>query len=74
MTQYLIRSIEHNGETFTDVITVRDNEKFQVVEADSKEEAKENVNKDNSWFEVGDVIFIIMLAGWALAAIIRYLL
>ncbi|MDU9418069.1 DUF1381 domain-containing protein [Staphylococcus lloydii] len=39
MTQYLIRSIEHNGETFTDVITVRDNERYQVVVAESKEQA-----------------------------------
>lgn len=41
--QYLIRTIEHNGETFTDVITVRDNETFQVVDAESREQALENL-------------------------------
>lgn len=45
MTQYLIRSIEHNGETFTDVVTVRENEMYRVVEAESKEEAERKYNE-----------------------------
>ncbi|PTJ79264.1 DUF1381 domain-containing protein [Staphylococcus kloosii] len=45
MTQYLIRTIEHKGETFTDVITVRDNKRYQVVEAESKEEAERKFNE-----------------------------
>lgn len=39
--QYLIRTIEHKGETFTDVTKIRDNESYTVVEAESKEEAEE---------------------------------
>lgn len=39
--QYLIKHITHTtGETFTDVTKIRDNETYQVVEAESKEEAK----------------------------------
>ncbi|PTH60469.1 DUF1381 domain-containing protein [Staphylococcus arlettae] len=45
MTQYLIRSIEHNDETFTDVITVRDKESYQVVDAESKAEALEKAKE-----------------------------
>lgn len=45
MTQYLIRSIEHNDETFTDVIKAKDNESYQVVEAESREQALEITKK-----------------------------
>ena len=39
--QYLIKHTTHTtGETFTDVTKIRDNETYQVVEAESKEEAK----------------------------------
>ncbi|GEQ04553.1 DUF1381 domain-containing protein [Staphylococcus gallinarum] len=38
--QYLIRTIQHNGQPFTDVIKAKDNETYQVVEAESKEEAE----------------------------------
>lgn len=42
MTQYLIKHTTHTtGETFTDVTKIRDNETYQVVEAESKEEAEE---------------------------------
>ncbi|WP_336832969.1 DUF1381 domain-containing protein [Staphylococcus pseudoxylosus] len=41
MTNYLIKHTTHTtGETFTDVTKIRDNETYQVVEAESKEEAK----------------------------------
>lgn len=43
MTNYLIRTIQHNGQPFTDVTKIRENETYQVVEAESKEEAKEKV-------------------------------
>lgn len=42
---YLIRTIEHNGETFTDVTKIRDNETYRVIEAESKEEAEEMAKK-----------------------------
>ncbi|HDK3787266.1 TPA: DUF1381 domain-containing protein [Staphylococcus aureus] len=42
MKQYLIKHITHDtGETFVDILEVKDNEMFTVVEAESKEEAKE---------------------------------
>lgn len=55
--QYLIRTIQHNGQPFTDVTKIRDNETYQVVEAESKEEAEQKVNdleefefrKDTRW-------------------------
>lgn len=43
--QYLIRTIEHNGHSFTDVTKIRDNETYQVVEAESKEEAERKANR-----------------------------
>lgn len=44
MTQYLIRKIHHTtGEVFLDVTRAKENETFTVVEAESKEEAKEKV-------------------------------
>lgn len=52
MTQYLIRTINHNGKPFTDVIKVKDNETYTVVEAESKEEAKEKVKKHKGLLEV----------------------
>ncbi|MGW8036821.1 DUF1381 domain-containing protein [Staphylococcus xylosus] len=42
MTNYLIKHTTHTtGEIFTDVTKIRDNETYQVVEAESKEEALE---------------------------------
>lgn len=39
--QYLIKHTAHTtGESFTDVTKIRDNESYQVVEAESKEEAE----------------------------------
>ncbi|WP_347099641.1 DUF1381 domain-containing protein [Staphylococcus ureilyticus] len=46
MTQYLIRKIQHTtGEVFLDVTRAKENEEFVLVEAESKEEAKEKVKK-----------------------------
>jgi len=41
VTNYLIKHTTHTtGETFTDVIKIRDNETYQVVEAESMTELK----------------------------------
>lgn len=46
MTQYLIRTLtDSTGHTFKEVIKSRENETFTVVEAESKEEAKERVKE-----------------------------
>ncbi|WP_210140370.1 DUF1381 domain-containing protein [Staphylococcus sp. GDX8P107P-1] len=51
MTQYLIRSlIDSTGHPFTHVTKARKNETYQVVEAESKEEALE-------WFEFRKNLF-----------------
>lgn len=40
--QFLVRKTTHTtGETFADVTKIRDNETYQVVKAESKEEALE---------------------------------
>lgn len=53
MTQYLIKHTTHTtGETFTDVAKIRDNETYQVVEAESKEEALENAKKPKGLLSV----------------------
>ena len=42
MTNYLIRHItDSTGHTFTEVIKPRENERYDIVSAESKEEAKE---------------------------------
>ncbi|WP_436950402.1 DUF1381 domain-containing protein [Staphylococcus xylosus] len=52
MTNYLIKHTTHTtGETFTDVTKIRDNETYQVVEAESKEEALEMVKKPKGLVE-----------------------
>lgn len=46
MTNYLIKRTTHTtGEVFTDVTKARENEKFTVVEAESKEEAEKMAKK-----------------------------
>lgn len=47
MKQYLIRTLtDSTGTPFTHVTKARDNETFQVVEVESKAEAKEKVKAD----------------------------
>ena len=42
--QFLVRKTHHTtGETFTDVTKIRDNESYQVVEAESREQALEKL-------------------------------
>ena len=53
MTQYLIRTItDSTGHPFTHVTKARDNEKFNLVEADSKEEALEMADKPKGLLSV----------------------
>lgn len=49
MTQYLIRTLtDSTGHPFTHVTKARDNETYQVVEAESKEEALEMIKYEQS--------------------------
>ncbi|WP_326028962.1 DUF1381 domain-containing protein [Staphylococcus pseudoxylosus] len=49
--QYLIRTLtDSTGHTFTHVTQARENETFTVVEADSKEEAKEKAKQKQHVF------------------------
>ncbi|CRV34897.1 DUF1381 domain-containing protein [Staphylococcus saprophyticus] len=53
MTQYLIRHItDSTGTPFTHVTKARDNEKFTVVEAESKAEALEMADKSKGLLSV----------------------
>ena len=53
MTQYFVRTLKDStGHKFTHVTKARENEKFTVVEAESKEEAKEIVNRPKGLLEV----------------------
>ncbi|MDW3790202.1 DUF1381 domain-containing protein [Staphylococcus saprophyticus] len=53
MTQYLIRALtDSTGTPFTHVTKARDNEKFTVVEAESKAEALEMADKSQGLLSV----------------------
>lgn len=53
MTQYLIRTLtDSTGHPFTHVTKARENEKFTVVEAESKEEALEMADKPKGLLSV----------------------
>ena len=53
MTQYLIRTLtDSTGTPFTHVTKARENEKFTVVEAESKEEAEEMEKKPKGLLQV----------------------
>lgn len=48
MTNYLIRHItDSTGHTFVEVIKPRENERYEIVSAESKEEAKEKIKRMN---------------------------
>lgn len=48
MTNYLIKHTTHTtGETFTDVTKIRDNETYQVIEAESMTELKFKLEMEN---------------------------
>ena len=51
--QFLVRKTTHTtGEVFLDVTRAKENEEFIVVDAESKEEAKEKVRKPKGLLEV----------------------
>lgn len=53
MTQYLIRTLtDSTGTPFTHVTKARENETYQVVEAESKAEALEIANRPKGLLEV----------------------
>ena len=53
MTQYLVRKTHHTtGEVFLDATRAKENETFVVVDAESKEDAKEKVKKPKGLLEV----------------------
>ena len=53
MAQYLIRKIKDStGHTFTHVTKARENEHYEIVSAESKEEAEEMVKRPKGLLEV----------------------
>lgn len=53
MTNYLIRHItDSTNHTFTEVIKPRENERYEIVSAESKEEAEEIANKPKGLLSV----------------------
>ncbi|GEP82544.1 DUF1381 domain-containing protein [Staphylococcus kloosii] len=53
MTQHLIRTLtDSTGHTFTHITQARENETFTVVEAESKEEAREQAKKPKGLLEI----------------------
>lgn len=75
MTQYLIRHItDSTGTPFTHVTKARDNEKFTVVEAESKEEAREKVTGGKSrLFDVKEIVLMSILPIWLFAGFIIFI-
>jgi len=56
MTQYLIRTLtDSTGTPFTHVTKARENEKFTVVEAESKEEARDKIKKDKEHIDISNI-------------------
>lgn len=51
--KYLVKTIKHTtGEEFTDIIKVKNNEDYVIVEAESKEEAEEIAKSPKGLLEV----------------------
>lgn len=51
--KYLVKTIKHTtGEEFTDIIKVKNNEDYVIVEAESKEEAEEIAKEPKGLLEV----------------------
>lgn len=75
MTQYLIRTLtDSTGHTFTHVTKARENETFTVVEAESKEEAKEKVTGGKSrLFDVKEIVLMSILPIWLFAGFIIFI-
>ena len=75
MTQYLIRTLtDSTGHPFTHVTKARENEKFTVVEAESKEEAEEKVTGGKSrLFDVKEIVLMSILPIWLFAGFIIFI-
>ena len=51
--KYLVKTIKHTtGEEFTDIIKVKNNEDYVIVEAESKEEAEEIAKRPKGLLEI----------------------
>ena len=51
--KYLVKTIKHTtGEEFTDIIKVKNNEDYVIVEAESREEALEMAKRPKGLLEV----------------------
>ena len=75
MTQYFVRTLKDStGHKFTHVTKARDNETFTVVEAKSKEEAKEKVSGGKSrLFDVKEIVLMSILPIWLFAGFIIFI-
>ena len=73
--QYLIRTLtDSTGTPFTHVTKARENEKFTVVEAESKEEALEKVTGGKSrLFDVKEIVLMSILPIWLFAGFIIFI-
>ena len=74
MTQHLIRTLtDTTGHPFVHITKARENETFTVVEAESKEEAKEKVTGGKSrLFDVREVVLMSILPIWLFAGFIIF--
>ena len=73
--RYLVKTIKHTtGEEFTDIIKVKNNEDYVIVEAESKEEAKEKVTGGKSrLFNVKEIVLMSILPIWLFAGFIIFI-
>ena len=72
--KYLVKTIKHTtGEEFTDIIKLKNNEDYVIVEAESKEEAKEKVTGGKSrLFDVKEIVLMSILPIWLFAGFIIF--
>ena len=75
MTQYFVRTLtDSTGHKFTHVTKARENETFTIVEAESKEEAKEKVTGGKSrLFDVKEIVLMSILPIWLFAGFIIFI-
>lgn len=75
MTQFLVRKTTHTtGEVFFDVTRAKENEEFIVVDAESKEDAKEKVTGGKSrLFDVKEIVLMSILPIWLFAGFIIFI-
>ena len=73
--KYLVKTIKHKtGEEFTDIIKVKNNEDYVIVEAENKEEALEKASGDKSrLFDVKEIVLMSILPIWLFAGFIIFI-